>query len=134
MNYVARQGCEAKSVAGSRTYSAIAARLDRNEEDKRALLAVALVNGDPIPRLSEHAAAKATNVSRYRLRLAALATADDIELVRSGRLRLNDVRRTRSKSKAMSDAKIIDFINRVDPDRVLEILDRLTAPVAMAAE
>jgi hypothetical protein len=132
MNYLSHQDFKAKSVIVSRTYSAIAARLTRNEDDKRALLAAALTNGDPIPRLSERAAAKATKVSRHKVRLAKLATAGDVELVRMGRLRLSDVHRMRAKSRPMSDAQIENFIDRADPVRILAYLDRLT--LAIAAE
>ena len=113
----------------------IAARAARNEEDKRALLGVALVNGDPIPRMSERQAAKATNVSRYKVRLAKLTTDDDIELIEMGRLRLSDVRRMRSKSKSMTDDQLIAFINCANPDRILQLLDAITAPIlSVAAE
>jgi hypothetical protein len=113
----------------TRTSRAIAAREARNEEDKRALLALALVNGMPIPRMSERQAAKATNVSRHKVRLAKLATAGDIELVKIGRLRLSDVRRMRAKAHVMTVAEIENFIDRADPVRILAYLDRLTAPV-----
>jgi hypothetical protein len=106
----------------------IAARIARNEEDKRALLALALVNGDPIPRLSERQAARMTKTSRHKVRSAKLATAADIELVKIGRLRLSDVRRMRAKARVMTDAEIENFIDRADPVRVLAYLDRLTAP------
>ena len=83
MNYVSHQGFKAKSTV-SRTYSAIAPREARHDEELRALLALALVNGDPIPRMSERQAAKAVHTSRHKLRSARLATVDDVELVKMG--------------------------------------------------
>ena len=84
MNYVSHQGFKAKSTV-SRTYSAIAPREARHDEELRALLALALVNGDPIPRMSERQAAKGVHTSRHKLRSARLATVDDVELVKMGR-------------------------------------------------
>jgi hypothetical protein len=117
---------EAKSVPLSCTGKAIAARLARHHQDVRALLALDLING--AKRLSRRQAAKAVGVRRHRITAAALATADQVELLKSGRLRLRDVRAAHAKRVEMSDAEIIAFIDRVDPNRVLAILDRMTAP------
>ena len=77
-----------QTVQGKATGGAIAARWARHEEDVRALLAVALVNGVAIPAMSERQAAKVVNVSRHKIRLARLASVDDAALVKMGRLRL----------------------------------------------
>jgi hypothetical protein len=119
----------------TRTSRAIAAREARHDEDLRALLALSLINGAPIPRMSERAAAKAVNVSRYKIRLAALTTPTEAHLVKTGHLRLQDVGRAHAKSREMTVVEIADFVCRADPVRVLAYLDRLTAPaVSLAAE
>jgi hypothetical protein len=136
MHFVQHQTPEAKSVTVSRTGKAIAARYAQAHQDAKALFALNLVNGAPIPPMSRRKAAKTLGVSRYRIALAALATADERECVQLKRLRLRDVRRAHAKRVEMSDAEIVDFINRADPGRILDILDAMTAPAPqlMAAE
>ena len=113
------------TVAGE----AIAAWLAQKHQDARAILALESCNGAPVPPMSRRRAAKLLNVTRYRIASAALATPDEIECLKLGRLRLSDVRRAHAQSrKAIDDATIVAFINRVDPNRVLAILNRMTAP------
>jgi hypothetical protein len=119
--------------AMSRTGRAIAKRIAHHDQDIRALIARALVTGEPIPAMSHRKAAKLTVVSRHRLAAAELATVGEIECVQLGRLSLRHVRRAHAL-KALTDAEIEDFIDRAGPNRVLAILDSMTAPVAMAAE
>jgi hypothetical protein len=124
-----------QTVQGKATGESIAARWARHEEDVRALLAVALVNGVAIPAMSERQAAKVVNVSRHKIRLARLASVDDAALVKMGRLRLQDVRRMCAKTRPIDDAEIENFINRAEPVRVLAYLDTMTTPaLSIAAE
>jgi hypothetical protein len=45
------------------------------------------------------------------------------------------VRRAHAQSrKTIDDTVIVDFINRADPNRILAILDLITAPQLVAAE
>ena len=130
MNYfVPKASLEGNSGVGK----AIAARAAHHQRDVRALLALSLINGEPIPRLSHRQAAEATGVSRYRIALAALATPGEVEMVRAKRLRLSDVRRARAVKVKVTDTQIQNYIERVDPNRVLNILDRMTAPTRVAA-
>ena len=134
MNFVSHQTIEAKTVTV--TGKAIAARLARRLQDDRALLALDLVNGKPIPRQSRRRAAKLMNVSRYRVESAELATADEIECLKLGRLSLAHVRKAHAPAKPvkMSDAEVDALVDCIGADRFLEALDRVTAPVAIAAE
>jgi integrase len=111
---------------------AIAARLARRQQDARALAALDLVNGATRP--SRRQAAKLMGVTRYRIASAELATADEIECLKLGRLRLSDVRKAHAKPRPLTDAEIESFIANADPYRVLAIVDRLTAPTLAAAE
>ena len=129
MNSVSHRDFEAKSAG-----KVIAARFAQKLQDDRAVLALHLVNGTPPHRLSRRKASKVLGVSRYRIGVAALATSDEIELLALGRLRLRDVRRAHAQSrKAIDDNDIIDFITRVNPSRVLAILDQMTAPPQLVA-
>ena len=110
---------------------AIAARLAQHHQDARALLALNLVNGEAIPRMSRRQAAQQVGVSRYRIALAAAATAGEIECVKLGRLRLRDVRAAHAKRR---EATVDDLIDRYDANVIMAAFDRLTAPTAVAAE
>jgi len=135
MNSVSHQNIEAKPVTAM-VGKAIAARLTQKLQDERAVLALALIAGAPIPPMSRRKASKVMRVSRYKIEVAARATPDELELLALGRLRLRDVRAAHAQPrKPLDDSAIVDFINRVDPNRILAVLDRMTAPqIATAAE
>ena len=66
--------------------------------------------------------------------IVAGASADQLEALWSDRLSLNAVRKANAKPRGLTDSEVDDFINRVDPNRVLAALDRLTAPSSIDAE
>jgi hypothetical protein len=127
MHFVHHQDLEANPV--TTTGDAIAKRGARTREDVRAIMGARLLNGTA--RLSQRQAAKAADVSRHKIKVATLATPDEIERVKRGRLRLSDVRKAHAKARdEMSDADIAGFIDHADPNRVLAVLDAMTAPMA----
>jgi hypothetical protein len=113
---------------------AVAERLGHMRPDARAVLALTFTNGTAIGCLTRKQAARLTGVSPYNIALAAIATPDEREGLMRGRLKLRHVRAAHAKSRKPSDSEIVDFIARADPNRVLSILDKLTAPVSTAAE
>lgn len=118
-----------KPVTMSRTGMAIAAQLAQRDADARALLARALVTGEPFPRQSHRQAAKLTVVSRHRLAAAELATVSEIECVQLGRLSLRHVRAAHAKPKN----KVNEILSRYSVDAIMAAADRLTAPALSAA-
>jgi hypothetical protein len=92
----------------------------------RAVMALSLMaDGATITDLSPVQAASLAGVGLYAVALAAIATPDERSGLMRGNLRLSDVRKAHARKQ--SDADIVAFINR-DPDRVLAVLDQMTAP------
>ena len=131
MNFVQHRAFEAKPTVADK----LAARFAQKLQDDRAVLALALIAGAPIPPMSRRKASKVLGVSRCRIGVAALATPAEVRLLARGRLRLRDVRAAHAQPrKAIADDDIIAFIDRVDPNRVLQVLDAMTAPTRVADE
>jgi hypothetical protein len=126
MNFVQHQTMLGKDLAE---------RLSQMHPYARAVLALEFTNGRTLARLTRAQAAKLTGESPYNLSIAAIATADEREGLMCGRLKLSDVRRAHAHHREMTDAEIIAYINRANPDRILVMLDQMTAPPQpMAAE
>jgi hypothetical protein len=83
MNSVSHRDLEAKPVT-TMVVKAIVARLAQKLQDERAVLALALIAGAPIPPMSRRKASKVMGVSRYEIEVAARATPDELELLALG--------------------------------------------------
>jgi hypothetical protein len=113
----------------------LAERLGQMSPDARAVLALSLTRTRGVVRLTRAQASRLAEVSPYNIALASLATSDEREGLMHGRIKLSDVRKAHAHPHTPSDDEIVAFINAVDPDRVLNLLDRMTAPtLSVAAE
>jgi hypothetical protein len=128
MNFVHRQTIEAKpSLSGK----ALDEHLSLMRPGARALLALSLTRDVTLTRLTRAQAARVVEVPPYSVAIAALATLDERFGLKQGRITLSDVRKAHARKP--SDDDIIAFINAVDPARILEILDAMTAPPQLVA-
>lgn len=102
---------------------------------QRAALAAQLTNGTAIGAVTNLQAAALADVSSYSVSIARNATPAETEALLGRRICIRDVRKAHAKPRELSDADIVAFINRANPNRVLAILDHLTAPnLPVAAE
>ena len=134
MNSVSHRDFEAKVAVSGK---ALARKLRNATPGARAIAALPLLSGTALVGATWAQAARVANVSVHSLAIAASASTTEREGLRSGTLTLKAVRRAHVQPcKPIDDNEIVDFINRVDPNRVLAILDAMTAPpqLAMAAE
>jgi hypothetical protein len=132
MNFVHHQNIEAKPAMSGKD---LAERLPQMRPDARAVLALEFTNGRTLSRPTRVQAAKLTGVSPYNLSIAALATADEREGLMRGRLKLSDVRRAHAHPRKATIGEIENLIRNADPNDVMSVFDRLTAPpLSVAAE
>lgn len=131
MNYISYQTPEAKLLLSGKV---LARNLRKTSPAMRAILVAPLTNGTAIGVLTKAQAARLGRVSAKTMAIVAGASADQLEALWSDRLSLNAVRKANAKPRGLTDSEVDDFINRVDPNRVLAALDRLTAPSSIDAE
>ena len=132
MHYVPKAALEGKSVPSDR---AIARRMRKDPPGFRALFAMYLTKGVPgLPGLTHAQAAKVAYSSVSSLAIAKRATHEERKGLKSGALSLRQVRKAHTTHRPMTDIEILDFIEHAGPGHVLEVLDAMTAPLAMAAE
>jgi hypothetical protein len=112
MNYVAHQTTEAKPAMSGES---IVRKLRKASPGVRALVAAKLAEGKIIPGLKRAQAAKLAYSSVHSIAIVKRATPDEREALKHGKVSLRAVREAHTKHREMSDADIIDFINRVDP-------------------
>jgi hypothetical protein len=110
----------------------IARRVQKSPPGPRAALAVKLTNGVVISALTKTQAALMTDLSPSSVSIAANSTADELEALRRGKISLRALRAKRRAKPNEND--IEDIIVRAGVERVMSVLDRLTAPVPTAAE
>jgi hypothetical protein len=112
----------------------LAERLRQMRPGGRAVLALSLTGVRGVERLTRAQSSRLTQVSPYNIALANLATLDEQLALMRGELKLSDVRKAHAHVREMSDAEIVDFINRADPNRILAALDQMTAPTTPTVE
>ena len=100
----------------------------------RAVLALSLTGVRGVARLTREQSSRLTEVPLYNIALANLATLDEQLALMRGELKLSDVRKAHAHVREMTDAEIVDFINRADPNRILAVLDQMTAPTTPTVE
>lgn len=112
---------------------AFAHRLRNASAAGRALAAHQLTNGVAIAGLTRAQAARVADVSVSSVSIVASATTDEIEALRRGKLSLRDVRRAHAKNRKPSIDE--NLMRRTDPNVVMRVFDRMTAPATpIAAE
>ena len=131
MSSISHQTPEAKPLLRGKV---LARNLRKASPAMRAILVTPLTNGAAIGGLPKAQAARLGRVSAKSIAIVAGASAEQLEALWSGQLSLNAVRKANAKPREMTDADIEDFIDRVDPNRVLAALDRLTAPSSIDVE
>jgi hypothetical protein len=112
----------------------LAERLRQMRPGGRAVLALSLTGVRGVTCLTRAQSSRLTEVPLYNIALANLATLDEQVALMRGELKLSDVRKAHAHAREMTDAEIVDFIERADPNRILEMLDRMTAPTTPTAE
>lgn len=111
----------------------LAERLGQMSHDARPVLAWGLNGPRGVAYLSRAQASRLAEVSPYNIALASLATTEERLALMRGEIKLRDVRKAHAHE--MSDAKVIAFMNEIDPNRILRLLDQMTAPaLSIAAE
>ena len=130
MNSVSHQVFEAKSLLRGKAI----AYGRKAPLHQRLRLAKLLLGDVPGGDLTYTQVALLAGVSARSVSTVDRATLEQSAGLFDGTLSLNAVRKANAKPCEMTDADIEDFIDRVDPNRVLAALDRLTAPQSIAAK
>jgi hypothetical protein len=119
------------------TGRALARKLRGASPALRAIHALSLTNGDAISGLTHSQAAKVADVGVEAISIVANATPVELEHLKRGWVSLRGVRRAHAVRLAQRrnrpSAADIENVIRADPDAVLAVLDRLTAPDQVAA-
>ena len=100
--------------------------------NERLVTVTMLLGNIQLGELTHAQIAKLAGVSLDSVSIVANATPDERKALFNG-ASLRSVRKANAKPREMTDAEIEAFIDRVDPNRVLAILDRKTAPPQLVA-
>jgi hypothetical protein len=104
------------------------AKMRKRPLGERLIIAEMMTGDSHTNKLNYTQAAALINVDARALATFANATSEQRHALFDGLTSLRQLRKANAKSRARTDADIIAFVNAVDPARVLEILDRMTAP------
>jgi hypothetical protein len=133
MDLLLREALNGKQPTTGRDF---ARKLREASPANRAIQALALVDGFTIVTNHTYAqAARLAETSVDSISIVAHATPVEIEYLKRGWLSLRDVRWAHANRPNRPTAADIEaFIDRVGPDAVWNVFDRLTAPANLAAE
>jgi hypothetical protein len=133
MNFVSHPNLDIKQEVVGKD---LAKQVRKEPPAQRAVQAARIARGEAsIVALTTAQIGLLTHLSPASVALAKTASADDLAALMLGEMSLRQLRKANAKPREVTDQHIKDFINRVDPNRVLTILDQLTAPaLSVAAE
>ena len=113
----------------------LARKLRKALPGERAVTALALTDGLTVTGLTHAQAARLAEVSVDSISIVAGATTHEIYALNRGWLSLRDLRALHAaRCNKPTTANIEAFIDRVGPDAIMAVLDKLTAPTQAAAE